>query len=153
MWLRLLHRPIASLDVRERGKLGPKFYGPYKVLERVGEVSNRLQLPAGAQIHDVFHVGLLKPFHGDPPAVPAALPPLRHGRACLKPAAVLKCRLARGQQEVLVQWQGKPPVETSWMLLDDFRHAYLGFQLADELLAQVGRDVMVGATYARRMNC
>jgi hypothetical protein len=135
-----------------RGKLGPKFYGPYKVIKRVGEVSYRLQLPAGARIHDVFHVDLLKPFHGEPSAVPAALPPLRHGRACLEPTAVLKCQLARGQQEVLVQWQGKPPAETSWMLLNNFRNAYLCFQLKDELLAQVGRDVMVGTTYAQRKN-
>jgi hypothetical protein len=35
-WLWLLHRPIASLDVCGRGKLGPKFYGPFKAsaLER-----------------------------------------------------------------------------------------------------------------------
>lgn len=32
VWLRLLHRPVASLDIRGRGKLGPKFYGPFKVL-------------------------------------------------------------------------------------------------------------------------
>jgi hypothetical protein len=29
VWLRLLHRPIASLDVKGRDKLGPKFYRPF----------------------------------------------------------------------------------------------------------------------------
>jgi hypothetical protein len=29
VWLRLLHRPIASLEVKNTGKLGPKFYGPF----------------------------------------------------------------------------------------------------------------------------
>jgi hypothetical protein len=38
------------------------------------------------------------------------------------------------------------------MLLDNFHHAYPAFQLEDELLAQVGRDVMVGATYDRCKN-
>jgi hypothetical protein len=152
VWLRLLHRPIASLDVWGHGKLGLKFYDPYMVIERVGEVAYRLQLSAGARIHDVFHVGLLKPFHGEPPAIPATLPPLHHGRACLELVAILKCRLARGQLEVLVQWQGKPPAETNWMLLGDFRHAYPAFQLEQGLLTQVGRDVMVGTTYARRKN-
>jgi hypothetical protein len=36
VWLRLLHQPIASLKVEGRGKLGPKFYGMFKVIERVG---------------------------------------------------------------------------------------------------------------------
>jgi hypothetical protein len=152
VWLHLLHRPMASLDVRGRGKLGPKYYGPYKIMERIGEVAYRLQLPAVAKIHDVFHVGLLKAFHDSPPTAPAPLPPLRHRRVCLEPAVVLKCQLARGQQEVLVQWKGKPAAETSWMSVDDFQQVYPVFQLEDELLAQVGRDVMVGNTYSRHRN-
>jgi hypothetical protein len=38
------------------------------------------------------------------------------------------------------------------MALDDFKHVYPTFQLEDELLAQVGRDVMVGMTYHRCKN-
>jgi hypothetical protein len=38
-WLRLLHRPIASLQGASRGKLGPKFYGLFRVLERVRTVA------------------------------------------------------------------------------------------------------------------
>jgi hypothetical protein len=38
------------------------------------------------------------------------------------------------------------------MSVDDFRQVYPAFQLEDELLAQVGRDVMVGNTYSRRRN-
>jgi hypothetical protein len=149
VWLRLLHRPMASLDVKSGGKLGPKFYGPYKIVERVGEVAFRLQLPAGAKIHDVFHVGLLKTSHGEPPSTPAAQPPIRHGQACLEPAAVLKCQLARGQHEVLMQWQGKVVADTSWMALNDFKHVYPTFHICGK---QVGRDVMVGTTYHRRKN-
>jgi hypothetical protein len=39
VWLRLLHRPVASMDIRGRGKLGSKFYGPFYVLERLGNVA------------------------------------------------------------------------------------------------------------------
>jgi len=85
------------------------------VLERVGDVAYKLALPVGSRIHDVFHVGLLKPFHGEPLVVVPDLPPLQHGRAVPQPAAVLKRRLARGQHELLVQWKGAPSEEASWV--------------------------------------
>jgi len=134
VWLRLLHWPVASLQVNGRGKLGPKFFGPYKVLERIGDVAYRLQLPAGARIHDVFHVGLLKKFHGEPPAQTPGLPPIQHGRVLVQPDSVLKGRFARGRQELLVRWKGAPPAESSWVALEDFVQQFPDYQLEDELL-------------------
>jgi hypothetical protein len=64
VWLRQLHHPLASMDNKGRNKLGPCFYGPFKVLEKIGELAYRIELPAGAQLHNVFHVGLFKPFKG-----------------------------------------------------------------------------------------
>ena len=118
--------------------LGPKFYGPYQITQRIGSVAYRLRLPPGARLHDVFHVGLLMPFRGDPPDHAPPLPPTHHGDVCLQPASVSQSRLARGVREVLVQWKDRPAAEASWVGLDDFRAQYPDFQLADELLLQGG---------------
>jgi len=148
--LRLLHRPAQSLVPGKRSKLSPRFAGPYQVLERIGAVAYRLQLPDGARIHDVFHVGVLKPWRGTPPTILPALPPLRHGRLLLKPERALKAQLRRGTWLVLIKWTGLDESEATWEPIDDFKTRFPDFQLEDELFVGEGRDIMVGKVYHRR---
>ncbi|KAL6145956.1 hypothetical protein ACLB2K_056639 [Fragaria x ananassa] len=47
----------------KRGKLSPRYIGPYEILERVGTVAYRLELPSElSKIHNVFHVSMLRKY-------------------------------------------------------------------------------------------
>ncbi|GJZ26876.1 putative reverse transcriptase domain-containing protein [Tanacetum coccineum] len=56
----------------KRGKLNPRYVGPFKVLEKVGEVAYKLELPEElSRVHNTLHVSNLKKCHADKPlAVP-----------------------------------------------------------------------------------
>ena len=51
----------------KKGKLSPRYVGPFRILERIGGAAYRIELPQQyAQIHNVFHVSMLRKYIPDP---------------------------------------------------------------------------------------
>ncbi|XP_070008200.1 uncharacterized protein [Nicotiana sylvestris] len=52
---------------RKKGKLSPRFIGPFEVLRSIGEVAYELALPPSLScVHPIFHVSMLQEYIGDP---------------------------------------------------------------------------------------
>lgn len=100
-------------------KLKPRFYGPYRVLRRVGEVAYEIELPADSRIHNVFHVSCLKKALGQHIVASLDLPPLdEEGKLTLVPKEIMEVRERRLRsrviREYLVHWMGLPIEDATW---------------------------------------
>jgi len=119
VFLKLKPYRQASVKNRTNPKLCARYYGPYEVFERIGEVAYRLKLPATSRIHLVFHVSLLKKAHGEYPVETELLLDLEEGTVAIaEPEAVLEVReVSKGGKRViqwLVSWKGQPSEEATW---------------------------------------
>jgi hypothetical protein len=130
VFLRLQPYKQTSLKSEHCQKLAPKFYGPYTVLKRVGQVAYQLSLPSQSKLHPVFHVSCLKKVIGTRCQIQTNLPELaEEGSISLQTEAVLdqrECRLCqRTIKEVLVQWKDTNPADATWepaTILQQFPH-------------------------------
>ncbi|GKE52658.1 putative reverse transcriptase domain-containing protein, partial [Tanacetum coccineum] len=56
------------IHFRKQGKLNPRYVGPFKVLEKVGSIAYKLELPQElSRVHNTFHVSNLKKCYADEP--------------------------------------------------------------------------------------
>jgi len=56
---------MSPKQAKKDNKLSTKYYGPYKVFQKIGTMAYKLELPVASQVHLVFHVSCLKKVIGD----------------------------------------------------------------------------------------
>jgi hypothetical protein len=128
-----------SVALRKNHKLGMRYFGPFEVLARVGEVAYKLKLPDHAKIHPVFHVSQLKPFKGDTQEQYLPLPlTMTEVGPLIHPVEVLQARtIMRGEQkihQVLTQWEHCPEAEATWEDYDTLQQKFPQLNLEDKVV-------------------
>jgi hypothetical protein len=94
-----------ALGIHKCLKLHNKFYGPFKVIQKLGQVAYKLLLLDGCGIHPMFHVSQLKK-HVGPKVIPQKCLPLvdSDGNIKMNLVELLERRLIPRNNEVVVQW-------------------------------------------------
>ena len=115
----------------KKGKLSPRYIGPYQIIERVGEVAYRLELPSElSKVHNVFHVSMLHHYVSDPshviPHQPLEIiPDLTYEE---EPVTILdwKDKVLRNKiiRMVKVLWRNHSVKEATWETEDRMRDMY-----------------------------
>jgi hypothetical protein len=106
VYLKLQPYRHTAFGLHQNLKLKTKYYGPFRVMERIGPSAYKLQLPASVAIQPVFHVSQLKQHIG-PKALPQANVPLGTPEGYIKiaPSSVLDTRALPRNDEIVTQWK------------------------------------------------
>jgi hypothetical protein len=114
---------------RPSRKLAPRFHGPFVILERIGPVAYKLDLPGTMHIHPVFHVSRLRPYVDPRSFDPSREVPVRPPPEIIanvpeyEVERILDKRRHRRRVEYLVKWVGYPNSESTWEPLAHLGHA------------------------------
>jgi hypothetical protein len=99
-------------------KLMPKWVGPFKVTELVGQAAVRLDMPEPWRVHKVFHVSLVRPYTArgkvqpPPPVAFIDNEPLYSVERLLDRRE--RSKGGRKYTEYLIKWVGYPPEHNTW---------------------------------------
>nr|GEU33567.1 reverse transcriptase [Tanacetum cinerariifolium] len=143
VYLRLRVYRQTSVAKRDVQKLSKRCFGPFKITERIGKVSYRLELPSGTRIHPIFHVSLLRPSYGSPN--PSNLPlPITYidDIPILEPETILDQHNIEKNGitilQVLIKWLGRDLSEATWENKDDIQLPGAAQELEDKVDANEG---------------
>ena len=121
-WVFLRLQPYKQMSLKQakkNNKLSPKYYGPYKVLQKIGTMAYKLEFPVASQVHPVFHVSGLNKVIGDKLLVQTILRELdEEGKIILEPEAVKETGTRQLQNrsisKYLIKWKNLPIEDSSW---------------------------------------
>ncbi|XP_070025146.1 uncharacterized protein [Nicotiana sylvestris] len=114
----------------KKGKLCPRFIGPFVVLRLVGEVAYELALPPSLSgVHLVFHVSMLRRYHNFSHMLDFSTIQLDESLGYEeKPIAIIDRHdhqlRSKSISAIKVQWRGQPVEEATWESKEDMRSRY-----------------------------
>jgi len=106
-------------QAKKDNKLSPKYYGPYKVLQKIGTMAYKLELLASTWVHPVFHVSCLKKVIGENLLVQTVFPELdEEGKIIFGPKVVMNTRTRQLYNwlilEYLIKWKNLLVDDSKW---------------------------------------
>lgn len=138
VFLKLQPYRQSSLVSRPCEKLSARFFGPFTILQRIGQVAYKLDLPGSCKIHPMFHISQLKKCVGTD-HVSATIPDQISAdlELCVEPEELLAVRPVQGgqpsQMEVLIKWKQLPTFEATWEDMDNIKIRFPVFNLEDKV--------------------
>ena len=115
-----------------KGKLSPRYVGPFEILERIGVVAYRLALPPLLdKVHNIFHVSMLRKCVSDLNQIVKLQPlqfekDLSYAEHPIKILNVQERQLRNRTQTFLkIQWSRHSEREATWELQSEIRIIFL----------------------------
>ena len=143
VFLKLQPYVQSSIAARSCNKLAFKFFGPFRVLARVGSVAYKLQLPESSSVHPIFHVSQLKMVVGAGHSASPSLPDDNIQWSI--PERVLQRRLLqkglRSVSQVLVKWSLVPEALSTWEDLEALKQQFPHAPAWGQVASQGGENV------------
>nr|GEY69471.1 putative reverse transcriptase domain-containing protein [Tanacetum cinerariifolium] len=129
-----LQKALGVVRFGKRGKLNPRYVGPFKVLEKVRSVAYKLEIPQELnRVHNTFHVSNLKRCYSDEPlAIPLEGLHIDDRLQFMEePVKIMEWEIKRLKRSriplVNVRWNSKRGPEFTWECEDSFKKKYPHF--------------------------
>ena len=134
VFLKILPYRQVSFRKRRNEKLSSKFFSPYKIIERIGPVAYKLELPKITSIHPVFHVPQLKML-GNHQVEPTDMPYMTetYEWRAVPDETYGYLKNKSGGWDVLISWKGLPRHKATWEAYEKMQRLFLEFYLEDKV--------------------